>query len=157
MFAGCIKEMGVKASGVSAQHREAAQEHLMRDTLSILRFLSGHFISQVNTTTRTDSTVLIFDFTLGKRFGKGENNDLSISYGDPQFVERGWRYEIALDRKTGEILLSPNDKMRAGIVARTFQTVSATFNTLTQTFEFITRFKELNGNKTEVAETIFMR
>ena len=144
---------------MNAQSSETSQksDHLIRDTSSILHFLTGPFISQVNTTTRTDTNVLIFDFTLRKTFGKGEKSRLSIAYGDPQFVDRGWKYEITLDTKTGGILLSPNNKMEAGIVHGSFQIISATFDQSTQTFEFITRFKELNGNKNEVAETIFKR
>ena len=102
-------------------------------------------------------SVLIFDFTLVKNFEKGENNQLFIAYGDPQFVDRGWKYEITVDTTTYKILLSPNDKMKAAIVPGSFQIVSATFDRSTKNFNFITRFKEFNGNKSEVAETIFKK
>lgn|GEM_PF-6079260 len=157
IVAGCSKEADVKPSLFSSKESQILQtkDNAVPDTLAIVRFLRQPFISQVNTTTRTDSTVLIFDFTLRKNFMKGEKNSVSIAYGDPQFVDRGWKYEITIDTKTSKILLSPNDKMKAEIVGGSFKTVLATFDQSTQNFNFITRFEELNGNKSEVAETIF--
>ena len=160
ILAGCSKEAGIKPCVINSQDNQAAQtpEHSTRETSPILHFFRGSFISQVNTTSVTDSgSVLIFDFTVKKNFEKGANNQLSIAYGDPQFADRGWKYEITVDTTTYEILLSPNDKMKADIVPRSFQTVAATFDRSTRNFNFITRFKELNGNKSEVAETIFKK
>ena len=159
MFAGCSKEVDVKPSPMNAQ--ESALVQNLNDSSftksSIIEFFRGPFLSQVNTTIQTDSSTLIFDFVVRKFFMKGENTPLALPLGDAQFSDRGWKYEITFDQATGKILLSPNNEMQAGIFQGSFQTVLATFHQSNQTLEFIVRFKELNGNKSEVAETLFKR
>ena len=159
MLAGCSKAVDVKPSFMNTLESESVQS--LNDSSftksSIIEFFKGPFLSQVNTTTQTDSSTLIFDFVVRKFFIKGENAPLALPLGDAQFSDRGWKYEITFDQATGKILLSPNNEMRAGIVRGSFQTVLATFHQSNQTLEFIVRFKELNGNKSEVAETLFKR
>ena len=123
IIAGCSKQVDIKPSLMNAQSIKTSQEldQLIRDTSSILHFLTAPFISQVNTTTRTDSTVLIFDFTLRKTFGNGEKNHLSIAYGDPQFVDRGWRYEITFDKKREKFWLHPILKWKPALFVVPFK------------------------------------
>lgn len=153
MLAGCTKVVDSKNTFTGAE-----QDQLLQSTNDITAIVSllpnATFISQVNTTTRTDSSTMIFDFILRKSFKKEGSNRLSVPYGDPQFADRGWRYEITIDPATQEIILAPNDVMAAGIVRGSFQTISATFDKATLIFNFLTRFKELNGNRNEVGETL---
>jgi hypothetical protein len=44
--------------------------------------------------------------------------------------------------------------MKAEIVPGSFKVLMATFDPPSKIFNFITRFKEPNGNKSEVAETV---
>jgi hypothetical protein len=155
MLSGCSKEVNSNVSLVGPEESGLLQSPgQITDTSSILHFLNGTFFAQVNTITRTDSSTLIFDFIVLKKFQKVDSKRISVAYGDPQFAERGWKYEIAVDPVTQEIRLSPNDLMAAGIVHGSFQTVSATFDRASRIFNFVTRFKELNGNKNEVGETL---
>jgi len=149
----CSKETDVQAPS-SIQNSEATQA-VSRDASSMANFFKTPFTSQVTTTTITDDNTLIFDFIVRKSFTKGDNNRLLLPYGDDQFMSRGWKYEVLFDTSANEIFLFPNDKMKADIVAGSFTTVSAIFDPVTKDFIFITRFKELNGDKSEVAESIF--
>jgi hypothetical protein len=157
MLTGCSKEVDLKTAPASSENNQVLQSPGSITDASIREFLTAPFIAQVNTTTRTDSSTLIFDFVLRKQFQKGDNDHVLVPYGDPQFADRGWKYETTVDPATKEILLSPNDVMEAGIVPGSFQTALATFDPSSQIFNFITRFKELNGNRNEVGETLWRR
>ena len=155
MLAACSKEVDTKGFG-DAQDVQTSQRANSTAAISpVINFFKTPFISQINTTTVTDSSILVFDFIEKKNFTKGEKKYLLLPFGDGQFISRGWKYQILIDTTTSAILLSPNDTMKAEIIPGSFKILMATFDLPTKTFNFITRFKELNGNKSEVAETVF--
>ena len=158
MLAACSKNVDLKASSNDVQEIQASQSNNSTIATSpVINFFKTPFISQINTHTITDSTVLVFDFIEKKSFTWGGKDYLLLPFGDGQFISRGWKYEISLDTTTNEVLLAPNDKMRSEIVPNSFKVLMATFDPVSKNFNFITRFKELNGNRSEVAETVFKK
>lgn len=155
MLGACSKEVETQTfDGNSADKLLSQESYSIRDTFSLVHFFRGSFISQVNTTTRTDSNVVVFDFIFKKRFSRAGNNAVSVPFGDAQFADRGWKYEITYDSIINKVSLAPNDIMSAGIVSGSFKIVQAGFDKVNQSFNFITRFTELNGNKNDVGETL---
>lgn len=154
-LAACSKEMGLKDPNDTRVVQTSQSNNSTTTTSPVINFFKTPFISQINTTTATDSSILIFDFIETKSFTRGEKKYLLLPFGDGQFISRGWKYQVLIDTTTNAILLSPNDKMKAEIVPGSFTILMATFDLPSKTFNFITRFKELNGNKSEVAETVF--
>ena len=156
MLAACSKEVDVKTSSNDVQNIQSNKSaNSLADPSPVINFFKTPFISQINTFTVTDSSVLVFDFIEKKSFTWGKDGYLLLPFGDGQFISRGWKYEISLDTITNAVLLSPNDKMKSEIFPKTFKVLMATFDPVSKNFNFITRFKELNGNKSEVAETVF--
>lgn len=158
MLAACSKEVGMKASFNKVENVQTnPTDNSTAVTSPVINFFKTPFISQINTFTVTDSAVLVFDFIEKKNFTWDKKDYLLLPFGDGQFISRGWKYEISLDTTTNAVLLAPNDKMRSEIFPKSFKVLMATFDPASKTFNFITRFKELNGNKSEVAETVFKK
>lgn len=158
LLTSCSKEVTTKNIMKNpAETLTVAAQSALRDTASVRSFLTGPFLSQVNTTTKTDSSVMVFDFIFQKKFEKGEHGTVAIAFGDGQFADRGWKYNISVNDSTQQLIVTPNSIMAAAIARNSFQVVSATFDKNMQIFNFITRFKELNGNRSEVGETLSKR
>jgi len=158
MLAGCSKQVDINTPSADVQDIRTSQStDLESSAFSIINFFKTPFISQINTTTATDSSIVVFDFIEKKSFTKGEKKYLLLPFGDGQFISRGWKYQVSIDTTTNTVLLAPNDTMKAEIVPGSFKILMATFDPATKTFNFITRFKEPNGNKSEVAETVFKK
>lgn len=155
VITGCVKEVNTYSARAKNVQPEQSKTLPGRDIIK--DFFKTPFISQINTTTKTDSSIMVFDFIEKKSFTKGDAGYLLLPYGDGQFISRGWKYKLSVDTATDNILLFPNDTMQSEIVAGSFKTVMATFDLASKTYNFITRFKELNGNKSEVAETVFKK
>jgi hypothetical protein len=88
MLSGCSKEVNSNVSLVVLKKAGCCKARSNNRYSSILHFLNGTFFAQVNTITRTDSSTLIFDFIVLKKFQKVDSKRISVAYGDPQFAER---------------------------------------------------------------------
>ena len=155
MLAACSKVVDVKDAPDNVQTGESANS--MTTASPVIHFFETPFFAQINTTTRTDSSVAVFDFTDRKSFIRGKKDQLLLPFGDGQFYSRGWKYEISFDSATYAVLVAPNDTMQSQLYPNSFKVLTATFDPASKTFNFITRFRELNGNKSEVAETVFKK
>jgi hypothetical protein len=155
MLAACSKVVDVKDAPGNVQAGESV--NYMATGSPVIHFFETPFFTQINTTTRTDSSLLIFDFTDRKSFIRGAKDELLLPFGDGQFYTRGWKYKISFDTTSCVVLVAPNDTMQWQLVPNSFKVLAATFDPASKTFNFITRFQELNGNKSEVAETVFKK
>lgn len=151
----CTKVVDGTDDSVSAVHAQTTNAPAIASP--IIHFFETPFFTQINTTTVTESNVLVFDFTDQKTFTAGKKGSLLLPFGDGQFYDRGWKYQVSFDTVTYAVFISPNDTMTAAIIPGSFKVEMATFDAASKTFNFITRFRELNGNKSEVAETVFKR
>jgi hypothetical protein len=85
-LAGCSKQVDISTSSTDVQDIQTSQyDNLMTGISPIINFFKTPFVSQINTTIVTDSSILIFDFIEKKSFTRGEKKIFTTPF---------WRWPI---------------------------------------------------------------
>lgn len=85
-----------------------------------------------------------------------DKRHLSLPFGEGKYVSRGWAYLIGYDFEKGVITVEPNDKMKAGIIPGSFESLYVDYSPGYQSWTFQTRFTALEdkGDESEVVEPL---
>lgn len=151
IFIGCSKELGTKPVTPSAVNAaQAATSELVSDT-AIAKFFRSAFGSRGSRTDFrnevTDTTAIIsLDYFIEKKFIPAGKNKVMMNYADGGLTNRGWKYILTIDPKTGSLSLAPNEVMASQIVPGSFKVLTVTFDRYTSTFNFFTEAKEASNN-----------
>ncbi|MBG9374724.1 hypothetical protein I5907_00630 [Panacibacter sp. DH6] len=151
IFIGCSKEIGSKKEADTAlTASQSVASELVSDT-AVVKFFRSTFSSRGSRTDFrnevSDTTAIIsLDYVIEKKFIPAGRNKVLLNYADGGLTNKGWKYELTIDPKTGNLTLAPNDVMAAQIVPGSFKVLTVTFDRYTSTFNFFTEAKEASNN-----------
>ena len=80
-----------------------------------------------------------------------------LDYADGGLSNKGWKYVVTIDKRTGNISIAPNDVMDAAIVPGSFNVVYVAFDKYSSTFNFLTEAKEAKNNIVHQVNEIITR
>ena len=161
IFTSCSKEVTKSNVQNEASVSSVQSSALISDSAAV-KFFKGSFSCRGSRTdyrgSVTDTTATIsLDYFLEKKFTPAGQNKLLLDYADGGLSNKGWKYVVTIDKRTGNISIAPNDVMDAAIVPGSFNVVYVAFDKYSSTFNFFTEAKEAKNNIVHQVNEIITR